>query len=31
MNGVKMEEDGNVEMNEEQTDALVQVVLQGLI
>ena len=29
VNGVKMEEDRSVEMNEEQTDALVQVVLQG--
>ena len=29
VNGVKMEEDRSVEMNEEQTDALVRVVLQG--
>ena len=29
VNGVEMEEDRTVEMNEEQTDALVQVVLQG--
>lgn len=29
VNGVKMEEDRTVEMSEEQTDALVQVVLQG--
>lgn len=29
MNGVEMEEDRTVEMSEEQTDALVQVVLQG--
>ena len=29
VNGVKLEEDRSVEMNEEQTDALVQVVLQG--